>query len=123
MVDVTPRIGADAKVIQSYSHEGFRISGTDYATAVLLCGTHASGVGVQKLSDITTAHLDALKELEVSYLVLGCGAVAALPSAAVMSALKAKGIVVEPMTTGAACRTYNVLLAEGRSVAALLLPL
>ena len=38
------------------------------------------------------------------------------------AALKAKGIVIEPMDTGAACRTYNVLLAEGRRVAAVLLP-
>jgi uncharacterized protein len=36
--------------------------------------------------------------------------------------MKASGIVVEPMDTGAACRTYNVLLAEERRVAAALLP-
>ena len=37
-------------------------------------------------------------------------------------ALKARGIVVDAMDTGAACRTYNVLLAEDRRVAAALLP-
>ena len=36
--------------------------------------------------------------------------------------LKAAGVVVEPMDTGAACRTYNVLMAEGRLVAAALIP-
>jgi len=39
------------------------------------------------------------------------------------SALRAAGIVLEPMDTGAACRTYNVLVAEDRHVAAALLPL
>jgi uncharacterized protein len=36
--------------------------------------------------------------------------------------LRTAGIVVDAMDTGAACRTYNVLLAEGRRVAAALLP-
>jgi uncharacterized protein len=39
------------------------------------------------------------------------------------NALHATGIVLEPMDTGAACRTYNVLVAEDRPVAAALLPL
>ena len=39
------------------------------------------------------------------------------------AALKTRGIGVEAMDTGAACRTYNVLLAEDRLVAAALLPL
>jgi uncharacterized protein len=38
------------------------------------------------------------------------------------SALRAAGIALEPMDTGAACRTYNVLVAEGREVAAALIP-
>ena len=41
--------------------------------------------------------------------------------AALRAALKAHGIAVEAMDTGAACRTYNVLLAEDRRVAAALL--
>ncbi len=36
--------------------------------------------------------------------------------------LRATGIALEPMDTGAACRTYNVLVAEGRRVAAALIP-
>jgi uncharacterized protein len=42
----------------------------------------------------------------------------AMIPAALRAALRAKGIVIEPMDTGAACRTYNVLAAEGRKVAA-----
>ena len=41
---------------------------------------------------------------------------------ALRAALKARGIAIEAMDTGAACRTYNVLLAEDRRVAAALLP-
>ncbi|MBI1214839.1 MAG: hypothetical protein GC185_03355 [Alphaproteobacteria bacterium] len=122
MVDVTPRIGADAKVIQSYSDKGFRISGVDYPSAVILSGAAAQAVPVGMVADLAPEHFAPLEGEEVSYLVLGCGANAVLPAPAVMAALKDRGIVVEPMTTGAACRTYNVLLAEGRRVAALLIP-
>jgi uncharacterized protein len=40
---------------------------------------------------------------------------------ALRAALRGAGIAVEPMDTGAACRTFNVLLAEGRRVAAALI--
>jgi uncharacterized protein len=43
-------------------------------------------------------------------------------AAALRASLKAKGIAVEAMDTGAACRTYNLLLAEDRRVAAALMP-
>ena len=45
-----------------------------------------------------------------------------LVPAALRQGLRQAGIVVEPMDTGAACRTYNVLMAEGRRVAAALIP-
>jgi uncharacterized protein len=59
--------------------------------------------------------------LQVSYLIVGCAPPAAM-DAEVILALKAKGIVAEVMDIGAACRTYNVLRAEGRQVAAALVP-
>jgi uncharacterized protein len=58
-------------------------------------------------------------------LIVGLGADAAPPGAAfaaARAALEAAGLRVEPMATPAACRCYNVLLAEGRRVAAALMP-
>ena len=52
----------------------------------------------------------------------GSGGASRRSSAALRGALKAGGIAVEPMDTGAACRTYNMLAAEDRRVAAALLP-
>ena len=58
----------------------------------------------------------------VDVLLLGLGeAIAPLPRA-FREALEAAGIGVEPMSSPAACRTYNVLLGEGRRIAAALLP-
>ena len=58
----------------------------------------------------------------VELLLLGCGRRMRPVAAALRGALKAGGIAVEPMDTGAACRTYNMLVAEDRRVAAALLP-
>ena len=58
----------------------------------------------------------------LAVLLLGCGARMVLVPPALREALRAAGVVIEPMDTGGACRTYNVLLAEDRQVAAALLP-
>jgi uncharacterized protein len=55
-------------------------------------------------------------------LLLGTGRRLQPPPAGLRAALKQAGIALEPMDSGAACRTYNVLMAEGRLVAAALLP-
>jgi uncharacterized protein len=54
-------------------------------------------------------------------LLLGTGRRQHLPGTEVRRAFDAAGIALETMDTGAACRTYNVLLAEGRPVGAALL--
>ncbi len=59
----------------------------------------------------------------VEILVLGCGARFVMIPAELRASLKAAGIVVEAMDTGAACRTFNLLLAEDRRVAAALIAL
>ena len=55
--------------------------------------------------------------------MLGTGAVQVFPAPALYRALTAQRVGIEVMDTGAACRTYNILLAEGRRVVAGLLPL
>ena len=54
-------------------------------------------------------------------LLLGTGRRSQLPGAEVRRAFDAAGVALEVMDTGAACRTYNVLLGEGRPVGAALL--
>ncbi|MEZ5798409.1 MAG: Mth938-like domain-containing protein [Paracoccaceae bacterium] len=58
----------------------------------------------------------------IDVLLLGMGAAIAHPPAAFREALEQAGIGVEVMNSPAACRTYNVLLGEGRRIAAALLP-
>lgn len=57
----------------------------------------------------------------IELLLLGTGRDFLLPTPAIRDGLRDVGIRIEPMDTGAACRTYNVLLAEGRPIAAALI--
>ncbi|MGR3436370.1 MAG: Mth938-like domain-containing protein [Shimia sp.] len=58
----------------------------------------------------------------IDVLLLGLGAEVAHPPATLRAALEAVGIGVEPMATPSACRTYNVLLGEGRRIGLAALP-
>ena len=68
-------------------------------------------------------HLAAILELKPEIVLLGTGAALRFPDAARLAPLHQARIGVEVMDTPAACRTYNILLGEGRDVvAALILP-
>jgi uncharacterized protein len=68
---------------------------------------------------LTADHLEALTGLDREVILLGTGERLRFPPAAVMRPLAGKGL--EVMDVPAACRTYNILMAEGRRVAAALL--
>lgn len=122
MTDVTPLIPAGRQVVDSYGRNGFHVSGIAYAGAILVTPDVTVSWHVSSFADVTLDSLSALFERGVEILLLGCGARMAPVPMELRVALKAKGIVVDAMDTGAACRTYNVLLAEERRVAAALLP-
>jgi uncharacterized protein len=74
-------------------------------------------------SDVTLNTLaPVIEHGGVQILLLGLGRSASAVPAALRTALRAAGIALEAMDTGAACRTYNVLVAEDRRVAAALIP-
>jgi uncharacterized protein len=74
-------------------------------------------------ASLRQADFDVLLPLKPEIVLFGSGAKLRFPSAGLMRELIARRIGVESMDTAAACRTYNVLVSEGRSVvAALLIP-
>jgi uncharacterized protein len=108
------------QVIERYGAEGFRVSGAIYAGPVLVFPDRTLAWAPAAISAEGLAPIVAHGGVEL--LLLGLGR-RAMPLAAQLRAwLKAAGTAVEAMDTGAACRTYNVLLAEDRRVAAALLP-
>ncbi|MBV8890141.1 MAG: Mth938-like domain-containing protein [Alphaproteobacteria bacterium] len=122
-MDLTPIVPAGRQVIERYAAAGFRVSGVVYNGAILVFPERTIAWAPASVAAITTESLaPVLAHGGVQILLLGCGRRFGAIAPALRSALKAAGIVIEPMDTGAACRTYNVLLAEDRRVAAALLP-
>jgi len=73
------------------------------------------------MQDLQAVDLEPLLELRPEVLLIGSGARQVFPDRAMLAALYAARLGFEIMDTGAACRTYNVLVAEGRDVAAALI--
>ena len=124
-MDVTPLIREGQQIIQSYAAGVFRISGVSYEGAVFVApaGTILWD-NVQALSDLTIDSFSALLEDadNIDVLLLGTGNSMQFINPEFRQEMSAKGLPLDIMDTGAACRTYNVLMAEGRRVVAALLP-
>jgi uncharacterized protein len=107
------------QVIQGYSDGLFRIAGETHQGSVIVFAERT----VAWSGEISEAGLaDAFAAAGMlDLLLLGCGPRIEAVAPALRAALRRSGIAVEAMNTGAACRTFNVLLAEGRRVAAALI--
>ena len=75
----------------------------------------------QAMDELAAADLEPALALRPEVLLLGSGARQVFPPAALLAELHGRRIGFEVMDTGAACRTYNLLVAEGREVAAALI--
>ena len=73
------------------------------------------------IDNLNAEHFDAILELRPELVLLGTGSRLTFPSPQILSALHRQRIGVEVMDTAAACRTYNILMGEGRLVVAGLL--
>ncbi|HKB83593.1 MAG TPA: Mth938-like domain-containing protein [Burkholderiales bacterium] len=88
---------------------------------VVLPGQLIENWGVADVDALAGDHISFLAGLNLEILLLGTGGELRFPSPRLLQPLALAGIGVEVMDTRAACRTYNVLLAEGRNVAAALI--
>jgi len=109
--------------ISGYGDGGFRIGGTRYGSSLILFADELVELAVDDLSLLNVGHVQPLIQRagELDVLLVGCGpSIAPLPGT-VQQALVAAGLAFDLMDTGAAARTHNLLLSEGRRVATLLI--
>ncbi len=122
-MEVTDNSARGRQVIEGYGEGSFRISGAVHRGAVLVFVDRTLAWEVSDMTEVSVESLAAVGRAEpsVEVLLLGCGAKGALVPRTLREALRADGVVIEAMDTGAACRTFNVLMAEDRRCAAALL--
>jgi uncharacterized protein len=110
--------------IERYGPGGFRIAGVIFTGPVLVRPEASFAWPVESFAQIDAASLRPLVEPGgVELLLIGTGrSMQPLPRP-LRAALAEAGLRVDAMDSAAACRTYNVLLAEDRRIAAALLPL
>jgi uncharacterized protein len=109
--------------IDSYGNGGFRFAGMSHRGSILCLPSGIYAWSAAAPADLTLQAFAAVicEARELQILLLGTGSNQVFPPREIRRALEAAGFGVEPMATGAAARTYNVLLAEGRRVGAALL--
>lgn len=118
MQDIMPPPGVNAQVIQSYGASAFRIGNVLYSHAVLVMPEQTLAWSGEWTEAALSPLFSALPPLEV--LLIGTGKRHEMLDPALRAVLKRHGLSLDTMDTGAACRTFNILLAEGRRVAAAL---
>ena len=105
-------------------HEAGRlwVASTPYAHSVIVPWVgEVQAWGPAQTGELTAAHFERIALLKPEVVIFGSGQRLCFVAAALMRSLIERRIGVETMDTAAACRTYNVLASEGRSVVAALL--
>ena len=116
----------DRQILQAYGKGGFRVSDVQWAGAIIVFPTRTVSWNVKTLADLTVDAFAPVKEATdppIELVLIGTGPRMALLPSKFQAALRAMGFSIDVMETGAACRTYNVLIGEERRVAAALLPI
>ena len=109
--------------IEGYGGGGFRVDGEIHKGSLIVLPTGTVAWTVAEFGEIDNSTLPPalFADAQVELLLLGCGVRMQQLARPLRDALRAVGVIVEPMDTGAAVRTYNVLLGENRQVAAALI--
>ncbi len=115
---------ASGPVVQGFSGRGFVVDGGVYE-GLLLTPERADGWRAPPLAELSIEHLAPLLALvpPPEFILIGTGPAMAFPPRSLVKALDERGIGVEAMDSRAAARTWGVLRAEERWIAAALMPL
>lgn len=113
------RFQAGRARIEGRSADGWVVDGRLYRPALLITAERAESLGPLTLDALEA---EVVPELDgADLLLLGSGPTLRRPPRAFTEVLRTRGVRIEPMDSAAAARTFNVLVAEERLVAALIL--
>jgi len=103
--------------IISYTALELRLTDRVITHSALIFGASVTDWPVRQPSDLNDSTLAPLRALGVDLVLLATGERQQFPAIDFLNATRRAGLALEVMDTGAACRTYNVLISEDRAVA------
>lgn len=108
-------------LIRAYSATEVRVGEQSLrASCIVTADTVISQWEPASYAELAPAHLEAILALKPELVLLGTGAAQRFPPSPIRAAFIGRGVALEVMDLGAACRTYNILVQEERRVAAAL---
>ncbi|WP_293506299.1 Mth938-like domain-containing protein [Parvibaculum sp.] len=109
--------------VDAYGDGGFRLEGQRFEGSIIVTPQGLHPWSVAAIGDVTVASLAVLTDAAgtFDFLLVGSGEAFARLPAQVQKHLESQGLFPDLMATAAACRTYNMMLAENRRVAAALI--
>lgn len=118
-MQLSPEALSDGDPVRGVAHDRILLaSGERRASFVIAAGVDAFDWPVRDAKSLTASDCDALLALQPTVVLLGTGPTQVFPPRDVLAAFLTRHVGVEFMDNAAAARTYNVLLGEGRKVAA-----
>lgn len=103
--------------IDSYGNGGFRFADMSHQGSILCLPDSISRWSVATYDALSPQHFeDIVQRNDIEIFLLGLGADFRPLNASIKALFQEKGMTIDAMSTGAAVRTYNVLLAESRAV-------
>ena len=110
----------DPLELEAYGDGGFRFGEMSHKGSLLILQSGIYGWDVGLFDELQPTHFEKVFQEKSAheFLILGTGLTQRFPGKELKSCFQEEGLWLEVMDTGAAARTYNVLINEGRKVAA-----
>ena len=106
-------------VITAYDDDSVSINGKAFRQSFIIAARQLEeNWGITAIELLQTDHIDKVLSFKPELILIGTGNRLVFPAVEAYSAIIQQGIGVDFMDTGAACRTYNILMSEGRDVVA-----
>ncbi|MFT6077383.1 MAG: hypothetical protein ACJA0S_000828 [Rickettsiales bacterium] len=124
-MDITPQIPKNCNLINGYGSEGFKINEILHQNSIIMTSSQIIEVKINSVEEFFNADLKNILDSNPEILLIGTGKNHQIISADLKNKIKSQypEISIDEMTTGSACRTYNILMMEDRNVVAFLMPI
>lgn len=119
-IELDSELSTSNKII-SYSNSSFRLKDSLLEKNIVISKNRlVENWNVESYHNLATHHLDQIISWQPELIIIGSGSVPSFPNAELIEHTASRNIGLEIMDTGAACRSYNLLIDEGRDVVACL---